>query len=305
MIKEYQLTNPDRNFMWFDVCELDSNDAAVLKSEHSLGADILAYVTDRYERPHYDYDIPTQSELIIYDVPKSPDADQQHFTAMPITFLYRGGALFTFHTAEANPIIDRWKNDKILLATSRPIAFILRAMLLITKQFQSALTTLNSRQKQLDVNLSSDIDNKLLLALSEVDKGLIYIENAAKQNLLLLESIERQTATDTLTKVEREMLADVLIEARQATRTARIVSEVTARIMDTSNTVLNNNLNDTMKFLTIWSLAMTVPTIITGFYGMNVSLPLANQPLAWLEISVGTIGLVVILLWYLRHRRIL
>ena len=34
--------------------------------------------------------------------------------------------------------------------------------------------------------------------------------------------------------------------------------------------MMNNNLNDTMKFLTVWSLVLTIPTILTGFYGMNV-----------------------------------
>lgn len=49
-----------------------------------------------------------------------------------------------------------------------------------------------------------------------------------------------------------------------------IETQVVDRIDHTLNSLANNNLNDTMKFLTIWSLTMAVPTIITGFYGMNV-----------------------------------
>lgn len=305
MIKEYQLNQAGKPFFWFDVCELDSADATVLGSEHALGANILGYVTDQFERPHYDYDIPTQTEMIVYDVPRQPDSNQDHFSTCPIAFLTRGDALFTFHPAEVQYVVDDWRKNEKLLNSENIISFIFQALLLTTKHFQTALTTLNSQQKRLDVALSSDIDNDQLKRLSEVDKSLIYIENAAKQNLLLLESILKLAVSRNFPKAERELLDDVLIEARQATRTAQIISEVTSRIMATSNTVLNNNLNDTMKFLTIWSLAMTIPTIITGFYGMNIKLPFTDSSWAWLAITGFTGGLIWLLYIIFKRRHLL
>ncbi|WP_425458820.1 CorA family divalent cation transporter, partial [Aliarcobacter butzleri] len=58
-------------------------------------------------------------------------------------------------------------------------------------------------------------------------------------------------------------------EGDQVQRMFEIETQVVDRIDHTLNSLANNNLNDTMKFLTIWSLTMAVPTIITGFYGMN------------------------------------
>ena len=78
-----------------------------------------------------------------------------------------------------------------------------------------------------------------------------------------------------------------------------IETQVVDRIDHTFNSLANNNLNDTMKFLTIWSLTMAVPTIITGFYGMNVKLPLAEMQYAWmltLGISVALIVAMLIML---------
>ena len=85
-----------------------------------------------------------------------------------------------------------------------------------------------------------------------------------------------------ITKSAQERLDDVLIEAEQASRTVEISNEVTEKISKTSNNILNNNLNNTMKFLTVWSLILTIPTIITGFFGMNVKLPILNNEFDWI-----------------------
>lgn len=67
---------------------------------------------------------------------------------------------------------------------------------------------------------------------------------------------------------------DALIEARQAVEMTNLASQILDQLSGTYNNLLNNNLNDTMKFLTVWSLILTVPTIVTGFFGMNLQLPL-------------------------------
>src|SRR5699024_7055483 len=70
--------------------------------------------------------------------------------------------------------------------------------------------------------------------------------------------------------------------------------QVTKTLSATSNNMMNNNLNDTMKFLTVWSLVLTIPTILTGFYGMNVSLPILKNSFDWILIIVL---MVVLMVW--------
>ena len=85
----------------------------------------------------------------------------------------------------------------------------------------------------------------------------------------------------------------------------KIYSEVTEEISKTSNNILNNNLNNTMQFLTVWSLLLTIPTIVTGFFGMNVDLPIFHNPFDWVIITVGSIIVMAILLWYSRRHNML
>lgn len=95
---------------------------------------------------------------------------------------------------------------------------------------------------------------------------------ATKQNAVLLEQVKAQAIFSSFTDKEKEELDDALIEARQAVEMTRLSSEILDQLSGTYNNLLNNNLNDTMKILTIWSLLLTIPTIVTGFFGMNVPL---------------------------------
>lgn len=99
---------------------------------------------------------------------------------------------------------------------------------------------------------------------------------------------------------EEEMCDDIIIEVQQSSQMVKIYNEVTEEISKTSNNILNNNLNNTMQFLTVWSLLLTIPTIVTGFFGMNVKLPILNSTADWILITIGTILVMLVLLWYLK-----
>jgi Mg2+ and Co2+ transporter CorA len=73
---------------------------------------------------------------------------------------------------------------------------------------------------------------------------------------------------------------------------AELSSHTLDHLSQTYDSILNNNLNDVMKFMTVWSLLLTVPTIVTGFYGMNVPLPAQHSPWGWI-ITIG----ITLALW--------
>lgn len=51
--------------------------------------------------------------------------------------------------------------------------------------------------------------------------------------------------------------------------------------MSAYDSIVNHNLNRVMKTLTSISLLVSVPTLIASIYGMNVGLPLEQNPLAF------------------------
>jgi magnesium transporter len=58
-------------------------------------------------------------------------------------------------------------------------------------------------------------------------------------------------------------------------------------MMDAFASIISNNLNVVMKFLASVTIVMSIPTIVTSYFGMNVSIPMADKPWAY----IGIIGL--------------
>ena len=160
-------------------------------------------------------------------------------------------------------------------------------------------------RNRLDKNLNNHIVNTDLRHLAQIEKSLVYLSSSIKTNLMMLESLRHTPLTLQITKEAQEKLDDILIETEQASRMVQISNEVTEKISTTSNNILNNNLNDTMKFLTVWSLILTIPTIMTGFFGMNVKLPGAQFPLAWIAIIILNIVFMAWLYFYLKKNHFL
>ena len=60
-----------------------------------------------------------------------------------------------------------------------------------------------------------------------------------------------------------------------------------------------------MKSLTIITIAMSVPTVISGLFGMNVPNGLENNPMGFVYIVAGTVVLAVgITLYLFKNRRL-
>lgn len=291
------------NFSWLDVVDIDEADIRELKKTFKLTPEITSYISDMNERPHYDYDEHTNSHLLVYDVPLWPSVEINHFTTRPIVFLIYGSTVFTFHTNRTNYVFDQFANSDMhnRLANVKNITeFVMLFLFHSTQYFQRALTQINTERNQLDRALNNEIANRDLRELAQIEKSLVYLSSSISTNLMMLQSLNQSPFAKLFTPAAFERLDDILIESNQSSQMVKISNEVTEMLSKTSNNILNNNLNDTMKFLTVWSLLLTIPTIITGFFGMNVHLPLISNHWAWLIIIVLNVGFMIWLFLYMK-----
>lgn len=105
-----------------------------------------------------------------------------------------------------------------------------------------------------------------------------------------------------LNKVSKEHLHDSLVEIEQIKNQVDLSSDIIDRISNTYNNILNNRTNTTMKILTVYTIILSIPTIVSGFYGMNMKLPIADQKWSWVFSLIITVAIILIILWDL-HRR--
>ena len=102
---------------------------------------------------------------------------------------------------------------------------------------------------------------------------------------------------------DEELLEDVIVENRQASEMAKIYTDILTGMMDAFASVISNNLNQVMKLLTSITIMLSIPVIVSSFYGMNVDLPFQKYAHAFtLVIVIAIVGVLGFALVFWRKR---
>lgn len=88
-------------------------------------------------------------------------------------------------------------------------------------------------------------------------------------------------------------LTNIRIEIDQMDRSISMNRETIDAIVNVSDVLFTSRLNITMKRLASITLVLSIPTLITSFYGMNILLPYQDHPHA-LAIVVGLSSLLTV-----------
>ena len=284
---------------WINVDSTQSHEVKKLKERYSISDEMLTYALDKNERARVEYDPTEKALLLIFKVPNLLKKDN-HYETSPMAFILKDQRFFSFvneRTMYVENIIERLLNDE---PNQSAASLLFHTLFLISDYYFPLVEEVDSQRIQLNKKLREKPTNKNLLALSDLEIGLVYLVTATKQNAVLLEQIKAQSIFSSFTEQEKEELDDALIEAKQAVEMTKLSSEILDQLSGTYNNLLNNNLNDTMKILTIWSLLLTIPTIVTGFFGMNMPLPFTHSEVGWIISLVISLGLsiwLILVLW--------
>ena len=297
-MREKHFFNFDQNF-WLNVPRDDVMGIKNLKEEYGISDEMLTYSLDKNERARVEYDTLDDILLLVTNVPHQQKIEN-HYETSPVAFILKENGLFTFTTQNTEYVIRLIRSILDRDSEINVYSLLFRTLFLISDSFFPLIEEVNSERQRLNQKLREKTTNRNLLALSDLEVGLVYLVTGTKQNVVLLEQIKALAIYRKLTEKEKEQLDDALIEAKQAVEMTNLASQILDQLSGTYNNLLNNNLNDTMKFLTVWSLILTVPTIVTGFFGMNIRLPFTHSVFGWgiaLFISLILSVWMLIALW--------
>lgn len=297
-MREKHFFNFDQNF-WLNVPRDDVMGIKNLKEEYGISDEMLTYSLDKNERARVEYDTLDDILLLVTNVPHQQKIEN-HYETSPVAFILKENGLFTFTTQNTEYVIRLIRSILDRDSEINVYSLLFRTLFLISDSFFPLIEEVNSERQRLNQKLREKTTNRNLLALSDLEVGLVYLVTGTKQNVVLLEQIKALAIYRKLTEKEKEQLDDALIEAKQAVEMTNLASQILDQLSGTYNNLLNNNLNDTMKFLTVWSLILTVPTIVTGFFGVNLQLPFTHSVFGWgiaLFISLILSVCMLIALW--------
>ncbi|MDE5758169.1 MAG: magnesium transporter CorA family protein [Allobaculum sp.] len=294
------LEGPERG-CWISVVCPNGREQAALLEDFNLRREFLRAALDEEESSYIDRDDDENQTLIIVDYPEE-DEDSSSSTIVsyitrPIGFIFTESYLFTICTRPNSTVEQMESGDVKGLDTRYKTRFLLYVLLLISQEYLQDLRRIERLNQSTERQLFKKMQNQALMDMLLLSKSLIYFSTSLKAEELTLRRIVR-TRQIPMYEDDKDLLDDVLIEIRQAIEMCTIYSDINARTSDGFSNVINNNMNDIMKRLTVLTLVLSIPNMVYGFYGMNVvDLPL---PLVWFP-SVLSVVLSLAAWLYFKH----
>ena len=247
---------------------------------YEIDDEMIEYALDKNERAHMEYNRRTKTLVVIYNV-LNLSKEENHYETIPLTFIVRQNQIVTISNSQNEYIIDAIVEELEENLHWNVFNLLLHSLFVISEHYFPVIEKLNKEQQNISKLLRKKTTKNNLFALSDLEIGGMYLVSATKQNAVVLEQLKTQQAFKKFDDFEREQLEDNIIEAKQLVEMTDLHLQILRQISGTYNNVLNNNLNDTMKFLTVISILMTIPDIVTGFFGMNVQIPLTELRYGW------------------------
>ncbi|AGU75811.1 CorA-like Mg2+ transporter protein [Streptococcus intermedius] len=273
--------------------------------KYNIDEETIEYALDKNERAHMDYNRETGTVVFIFNVLNLKRA-KNYYETVPMTFVVQQDRLITISNKENTYVVDMMKN---YVEHHEPVTvykFLFASLELVCNSYYPVIEQMDETKDNINHLLHQTTTKKNLFALADLETSMVYLVAAAKQNRMLLEHIRGHAIYRRLDEVEKEQFDDVMIEARQLVAMTDLISQVLSQLSGSYNNILNNNLNDNLTVLTIISVLLAVLAVITGFFGMNVPLPLSNDKNAWIYIVVISLviwGLLTKVLKWLANKR--
>ncbi len=181
-------------------------------------------------------------------------------------------------------------------------SFLLEIALRTALYYLKFLKEINRRTNKIETELHQSMRNQELIRLQRMEKSLVYFLTALKSNEIILERMQRSRWLNQDPNAE-DMIEDVISDNKQAIEMANIHSSILSSMMDTFASIISNNLNVVMKFLTSVTIIIALPTLIASIYGMNVRLPFADVSYAFaLVMGVAIVSSIVLVLIFIRKK---
>ncbi len=295
---------------WVDVLEPTAEEKAWLLEELEIVPEFVRSAFDDEETAHIDLDEDTGQVLVIVDCPFVEDESEVVDTSIvqydthPISFVFvpEQEYFVTICLRHNNTVADFAHGKYGDVYTGLRTRFLLQMLLRVAQRYLVCLRSIMRQIRESERTLRKTMQNRELMKMLGLEKSLVYFSTSLKG----LESTVSRISSGRMMELyedDRELLDDVMIEIRQAAEMCSIYSNILNGITDTFSSVISNNLNITLRTLTIITLVLAIPTIVFSFYGMNVEmLPLINSP--WFAVLIAAV-LCVIAVVILRSGRIL
>ena len=291
---------------WINMIAPSDEEIKKVCSKLKINEDFIRYPLDYEEKARIDTEEDDNTILFIVDVPvMEKENNEKVYSTMPLGMIVVRDDFFITVSLKQNRVIgdlEKLKN----ICTYKKSRTILQIFYKNAELYLNQLKKINKETEVAESVLKTSLKNKELLKMLSLEKSLVYFTTSLKANEVVMEKTLRGKIIK-LYDEDEDILEDAIIENKQAIEMSKIYSDILNGTMDAYASIISNNLNGVMKFLTSITIILAIPTMIASYWGMNVEVPMqfSNSPWAFFVVVAISIILGIIAMIWLKKKDML
>jgi len=227
---------------------------------------------------------------------------ESELVTVPLLFVFSDDIVITISLVHM-PGLDIFLKGKIDFATTQRAKLVLQILHQIVEQYD---TFINSTSKQLKLIRSRlrghEISNQDFIDFVVIEDELNEFLAALMPTNATLRRLLRGRYIPLFAE-DQDIIEDLLLNNEQSIEACNSNIKSIVNIREAYSSISSNNLNRTMKRLTIVTVLIMLPSMFYGLYGMNVTLPFQHESWAFMAVVGLTVAVNLVMYGFARRRR--
>ncbi len=292
--------------VWVQMTDPSDNECEEISRELNVDIDDVRAALDEEESSRIE--LQDGYTLILVDIP-TPEIrhKKQMYTTIPLGIILTQDVIVTICT-EDTPVLKNFLDNRVKeFSTKKRLRFVYQILYRAAATYQINLRIIDKKRTEIEERIGENTKDVDLIDLHDLESTLVYFATSLRANGVVLDRLTRYKRLEQYPE-DKELLGDVIVENQQAIEMTSIYRDIINGTRELMSAVLDNRLNNVMKYLTSITIVMAIPTVISGIYGMNVDerwMPLSDTPYGFLIICAVTLFICIVTMLFLRRKKML
>ncbi len=289
---------------WLQLTNPTAAELAAVSKAVNVDIDNLRSALDDEERSRTE--IEDNYMMVITNVPVM--RSQFAYDTLPLGIILTTDYIITI-TLEAVEVINEFnQRNSHLFCTFKRTRFMFQLLYKSATLYLRNLRQISRLTDELELQLRKSMENEHLFRLLELQKALTYFTVSLRSNGTMLDKLLRMRTNSNLQHIikvfeeDEDLLEDVIIENKQAREMVEMYTHIVRSMLETFSSIISNNLNRVMRFLTSITIILAIPTMIASFFGVNVPVPMAEEGYGFATVVLVSLTAMASIAFLLRQK---
>lgn len=281
---------------WVSLVAPTDQELTQLAEDLKLDIDLLNDAIDIYEAPRIETD---EGNVYIYTRYCYPEG--REIATEPLLIIYTPTQLVTIMRTDSGMFTRLWSGYMEVITTQKTKT-LMQILAEVNSSYRIQLLKVSKRTLQTRAKMrQNELSRRDFIGIIELEEDLNEFLTALQPQAAVL-NILLNGRYIKLYEDDKDIIEDLRLNASELIELTKSRLRALGNIRQAYDTIATADLNQTFKRLTSIAIFLSIPTVIGGLWGMNVAVPFADYPYAFLVILliIATLMSTVI---YVFHRK--